>query len=58
MTSKEGKQDEVKGRVKKAVGELTGDKQLKREGSLDKAKGKAKQTVDKAADKLKGRDRK
>jgi uncharacterized protein YjbJ (UPF0337 family) len=47
--------DEVKGRVKRAAGELTGDEKLKREGSVDKAAGKAKEFVDKAADKVKGR---
>lgn len=49
----EGKRDEIKGRTKKAAGELTHDEELKREGNIDKAKGKVKQAVDKAADKLK-----
>ena len=42
--------DEAKGRVKRAAGELTDDEKLKREGSVDKAAGAAKRTVDKAAD--------
>ena len=46
--------DEAKGRVKRAAGELTGDDQLKREGTVDKTAGKAKDAVDKAAEKAKG----
>ena len=53
-----GKSDEIKGRVKKAVGELTGDKQLKREGDIDKAAGKVKQGVDKVKDILQGKNNK
>ncbi len=34
--------DKAKGKIKKATGILTGDKQLEREGSVDQAKGKAK----------------
>ena len=45
--------DEMKGRAKRAAGELTGDDDLKREGTVDKAAGKAKDLVDKAADKAK-----
>jgi uncharacterized protein YjbJ (UPF0337 family) len=45
--------DEAKGRVKRAAGELTDDEQLKREGTVDKAAGQAKEAVDKAADKAK-----
>jgi uncharacterized protein YjbJ (UPF0337 family) len=50
-----GKSDEVKGRVKKAAGELTGNDRLKREGDLDKAAGKVKQGVDKIKKKLQGK---
>ena len=46
--------DEAKGRAKRAAGELTGDNQLKREGTVDKTAGKAKDVVDKAAEKAKG----
>ena len=49
--------DEMKGRAKRAAGELTGDDELKREGSVDKAAGKAKEAVDKAADKVKSVNR-
>jgi len=46
-----GKLEEAKGRMKRAAGELSGDKQLKREGTVDKAAGKAKKAVDRTADK-------
>jgi uncharacterized protein YjbJ (UPF0337 family) len=49
--------DELKGRAERAAGELTDNERLKREGSVDKAKGKAKEMVDKAADKAKDIDR-
>lgn len=45
--------DEAKGRIKEAAGSLTGDEDLKNEGKLDKAVGAVKDTVDKAADKVK-----
>ena len=35
--------DETKGRVKEAAGDLTGDKDLKREGKADQTAGKAKE---------------
>jgi uncharacterized protein YjbJ (UPF0337 family) len=34
--------DKAKGRVKQAVGDLTDNKRLKREGELDELEGKAK----------------
>ncbi|MDQ4132065.1 MAG: CsbD family protein, partial [Actinomycetota bacterium] len=37
-----GEFDELKGRAKEAAGDLTGDKDLEREGKLDQATGKAK----------------
>ena len=43
--------DELKGRAKRAGGELTNDDRLKREGSVDKAAGKAKALIDEAAKK-------
>jgi uncharacterized protein YjbJ (UPF0337 family) len=45
--------DEAKGRIKEAVGDLTDDKDLKREGKVDKASGEAKDAVDDVADKTK-----
>src|ERR1019366_316752 len=44
--------DEAKGRVKEAAGSLTGDKDLKNEGTVDQAKSSVKDTVDKVADKV------
>jgi uncharacterized protein YjbJ (UPF0337 family) len=48
-----GKSDEAKGRIKKAIGELTGNKKMKREGTIDKAAGKVKQGVSKVQKALK-----
>lgn len=45
--------DDAKGRVKEAAGDLTGDKDLKREGKVDQAGGKAKDGVEKLTDKVK-----
>ena len=44
--------DETKGRVKEAVGELTDDDELKREGKLDKMSGKAKDKIDDVKDRI------
>ena len=48
-----GTTDKIKGRVKEAVGALTDDKRLKREGKLDQATGKIKKTVERVVDKAK-----
>jgi len=55
--------DDLKGRAKEAAGDLTGDRDLQREGQADQAEGKAKEAVNTArdklgdaADKLRGRD--
>jgi uncharacterized protein YjbJ (UPF0337 family) len=45
-----GKTDELKGRVKEAVGALTGNEKLKREGQVDQAAGKVKETAGKIVD--------
>jgi uncharacterized protein YjbJ (UPF0337 family) len=45
--------DDAKGRVKEAAGNLTGDKDLQREGKVDQAGGKAKEGVEKLTDKVK-----
>ena len=45
--------DEAKGRLKEAAGDLTGDKDLKREGKVDRATGSVKDKVDDAADAVK-----
>ena len=49
----DGTADDLKGRAKKAGGELTGDDDLKREGTVDKASGKVKDAVGGTADKVK-----
>ena len=45
--------DDAKGRVKEAAGDLTDDKEMKREGKVDQAAGTAKEKVGDAADKVK-----
>jgi uncharacterized protein YjbJ (UPF0337 family) len=47
--------DEAKGRSRKAAGDLTDDKELRREGKIDRASSTAKEKVDEVADKLKDR---
>ena len=48
-----GNPDEAKGRVKEAAGDLTQDKDLKREGKIDRATGDVKDKVGDASDKVK-----
>ena len=45
--------DDLKGRVKEAAGDLTGDEDLERDGKVDQGKGKVKDVVDNVADKFK-----
>ena len=45
--------DEATGRAKEAAGDLSGNKDLQREGETDQAEGKAKDAVDSAAGKAK-----
>ena len=45
--------DDAKGRVKEAAGDLTGDKDLQREGKVDRAGGKAKDGVERLTEKVK-----
>ena len=49
----DGDKDEMKGRLKEAAGDLTGDKSLKKEGKVDRATGGVKDAVGDAGDKLK-----
>jgi uncharacterized protein YjbJ (UPF0337 family) len=49
-----GKTDKIKGRVKEAVGALTNDKRLKKEGKVDQGSGAIKDGVEKVVDKMKG----
>jgi uncharacterized protein YjbJ (UPF0337 family) len=48
-----GKTDVVKGRIKEAAGDLTGNERLREEGQTDEAVGQTKQAVQKAADSVK-----
>ena len=45
-----GAKDKMTGRAKQAVGDLTDDDDLKREGKVDEASGKAKDAADKVKD--------
>src|SRR4051794_19809257 len=54
----DGTADETKGRLKEAAGDLTGDRELKDEGKVDRASGKAKDAVGGGADKARGGRRK
>lgn len=44
--------DDMKGRLKEATGDLTGDEKLKREGKADQAGAKVKQAAEKVKDKI------
>jgi uncharacterized protein YjbJ (UPF0337 family) len=46
-----GKIDEMKGRIKEAVGDLTDNQDLKDSGKADKAAGRAKQAAERLIDK-------
>ena len=48
--------DDAKGNLKETAGDVSGDKDLKREGQADQASGKLKEGVDKVKDKLTGKD--
>jgi uncharacterized protein YjbJ (UPF0337 family) len=43
--------DKMKGRAKQAVGDLTDDEELRREGKVEETAGKAKEKVGDLADK-------
>jgi uncharacterized protein YjbJ (UPF0337 family) len=45
--------DDLKGRAKEAVGDLTDNDELKREGRKDRAEGKAKDVIDDLGEKAK-----
>lgn len=45
--------EDLKGRAKEAVGDLTDNDRLKREGKVDQATAKVKETVGDIADKVK-----
>jgi uncharacterized protein YjbJ (UPF0337 family) len=48
-----GTGDQMKGRVKKAAGDITDNPNLQQEGQVDEDKGKVKNFVDKTGDKVK-----
>ncbi len=48
-----GESDDIKGRAKEAIGAVTDDDDLKREGKTDQAAGSIKGKVDDAVDKVK-----
>ena len=50
----EHKAEEIKGRLKEAVGDATGDKSLEREGKVDRGSAATKKAVDNAMDAVKG----
>lgn len=45
--------EDLKGRLKEGVGDVTGDKKLKREGKVDRGSAATKDTVDNVAEKVK-----
>jgi uncharacterized protein YjbJ (UPF0337 family) len=47
------KTEDLKGRLKEAAGDLTGDKALKREGRIDQGSAAIKRQLDKATDAIK-----
>jgi uncharacterized protein YjbJ (UPF0337 family) len=53
MTDEVRNADDAKGRLKEAAGDVTGDKDLQREGKIDQAGGKAKSGVEKLTDRVK-----
>jgi uncharacterized protein YjbJ (UPF0337 family) len=52
MSSTEGKIDKTKGHAKEAVGDLTGNESLKKEGRADRVGGSVKEKAGAAADKV------
>jgi uncharacterized protein YjbJ (UPF0337 family) len=54
MSDASGTGDDLKGRAKEAVGDLTNNDDLKREGKTDRAAGKVKDTISDVKDRLEG----
>lgn len=46
------KGEDLKGRLKEAVGDVTGDEGLQREGKVDQASAATKKAIGKATDKI------
>lgn len=51
----EGSMDQMKGRVKEAAGNLTGDQKLRAEGRADQTKGKLQNMLGSIKDALRGK---
>ena len=51
----QGAIDQTKGRIKEAVGKLTGDEKLRAEGKIDTAKGKIQNAIGGLKDALRGK---
>jgi uncharacterized protein YjbJ (UPF0337 family) len=49
----DGTTDDLKGRAKEAVGDVTDDQGLKNEGKVDRATGSVKDAADDVSDKVK-----
>ena len=49
----DGSMDSAKGHTKEAIGDLTGDQELKDEGKVDRTSGTLKDTIGGVADKAK-----
>jgi uncharacterized protein YjbJ (UPF0337 family) len=47
------KGEDIKGRIKEAAGDVTGDEALKREGKVDQASAATKSAIDDVAEKAK-----
>jgi uncharacterized protein YjbJ (UPF0337 family) len=52
-----GKADDLKGRAKEALGDVTDNDELKREGQADRAAGAVKDTVSDVVDTVKDKTR-
>ncbi len=52
MSDTSSRSDDLKGRAKEAVGDLTDNADLKREGKTDRAAGKVKEKLSDAKDKV------
>jgi len=53
MSDEVRNKEDAKGRVKEAAGDLTGNRDLKNEGKVDRAGGTAKDGIEKLTDKVK-----
>jgi uncharacterized protein YjbJ (UPF0337 family) len=48
-----GRVDKIKGRIKKAVGDIADDPELRRRGQVDETAGKIKDNVERGVDRVK-----